>query len=79
MTFPWSAGSLAGRSSVSRLVSLSSGGPNGVAVGLGGESAARCRPLGLVSGWGSVFTTQDWVLSFPRGVGAAGTSAAEAG
>lgn len=79
MTFPRSAGSLAGRSSVSRLASLSSGGPNGVAVRLGGESATRCCPLGLVSGWGSVFTAQDWVLSFPRGIGAAGTSAAEAG
>ena len=46
MTFPWSAGSLAGRSSVSRLVFLSSGGPNsqeGVAVGLKGASASRCH------------------------------------
>lgn len=45
MTSPWSAGSLAGRSSVSRLVSLSSG-PNsqeGVAVGLEGVSASRCH------------------------------------
>ena len=80
VTSPWSAGSLAGRASVSRLVSLSSGGLNsqeGVAVGLRVRRGV-CLPrphfwLRLClhcSGLGPLL---------PQRGGAAGSSTAEAG
>ena len=82
VTSPWSAGSLAGRASVFRLVSLSSGGLNsqeGVAVGLRVRKGVclprphfslRLRVCLHCSGLGPLL---------PQRGGAAGSSTAEAG